>query len=329
MPKAVREPEVPMRTPSGGAASPSDQVTERRSMPDWVGRRPETLAVLTSLLGLFVQVVGYSRGWAGDESVAIVLWYVGMVVVVAPFAALLLVPGRTAHQRLGASLAMTLIVYASWLLSNPLVSTRFDENLHVTTLVDLVENAEFFQLNSMLPVSPHFPGLELATAGVHWLTGLPLFACQVLVVAAARITFAASLFLLASRIGRSTTVGAMRGPALCGEQPVLLLQRPVLLPDRGHRDGHGGVLSPGPSFRQPTGAAVVPAGDRPGVPRRARHHPPPDQLDHVADPVGARRLLLVRRRAAPLPVDASDRRARHRGRRRRGPRSSRPCSSTT
>ena len=96
--------------------------------------------------------------------------------------------GRTGHQRLGASLAMTLIVYASWLLSNPVMSTRFDENLHVTTLVDLVEHAEFFQLNSMLPVSPHFPGLELATAGVHWLTGLPLFVCQVLVVAAARIT---------------------------------------------------------------------------------------------------------------------------------------------
>ena len=114
---------------------------------------------------------------------------------------------RTAHQRLGAALALSLIVYASWLLSNPLMSTRFDENLHVTTLVDLIDKAEFFQLNSMLPVSPHFPGLELATAGVHWLTGLPLFACQVLVVVTARITFVTALFLMASRIGRSPRVG--------------------------------------------------------------------------------------------------------------------------
>ena len=136
-------------------------------------------------------------------------WYVGFVVIIAPFAALLLVPGRNGHQRLGAALGLTLIVYASWLLSNPLLSTRFDENLHVTTLVDLVEHAEFFQLNSMLPVSPHFPGLELATAGVHWLTGLPLFACQVLVVGTARVIFAAALFLLASRIGRSTMVGSI------------------------------------------------------------------------------------------------------------------------
>jgi hypothetical protein len=59
----------------------------------------------------------------------------------------------------------------------------------------------------MLPVSPHFPGLELATAGVHWLTGLPLFVCQVVVVLAARVTFVTALFLMASRIGRSPRVG--------------------------------------------------------------------------------------------------------------------------
>lgn len=204
MPKAAREPGAPRGWRPGGSASRAPV-----PVPPWVARRPETVAALVSLVGLFVQVVGYSRGWAGAEGLAIVLWYAGFLLIVAPYAALLLVPGRSGHQRLGASLALTLIVYASWLLSNPVLSTRFDENLHVTTLVDLVEHAEFFQLNSMLPVSPHFPGLELATAGVHWLTGLPLFVCQVLVVGASRVTFATALFLLASRIGRSTTVGGV------------------------------------------------------------------------------------------------------------------------
>ncbi len=195
MPKALREPEAPARRPSGDSA-----------LPGWILRRPETLAILVALIGLFVQVVGYSRGW-GNQTGAIELWYVGYALIIAPFAGLLVVRDRSAHQRLGAALALSLIAYASWLLSNPLLSTRFDENLHVTTLVDLVEKAEFFHLNSMLPVSPHFPGLELATAGIHWLTGLPLFACQVIVVAAARITFVTALFLLASRIGRSPLAG--------------------------------------------------------------------------------------------------------------------------
>ena len=171
-------------------------------------RRLEAVATLLSCTGLLIQVIGYAWGWHGDEATAIGLWYVGFVGIVVPFAWLLLAPSRTGHQRLGAALAFGLIMYASWFLTNPIMATRFDETLHVTTLVDMVDEHSFFYPNSMLPVSPHYPGLEFATAGVHWLTGLPLIVCQVLVVVTARSTFILALFLLASRIGRSTQVGA-------------------------------------------------------------------------------------------------------------------------
>jgi hypothetical protein len=186
-------------------------VDARASLPEEAApssRRLEALATLLSCVGLLVQVLGYYWGWQGDEATAIGLWYVGFVLIVVPFAWLLLAPARTGHQRLGSALAFGLVMYASWFLTDPVLSTRFDENLHVTTLVDLVEDARFFQLNTMLPVSPHYPGLEFATAGVHWLTGLPLIVCQVLVVLTARSVFILALFLLASRIGRSTQVGA-------------------------------------------------------------------------------------------------------------------------
>src|SRR3954468_10303066 len=171
-------------------------------------RRLEAVATLLSCMGLLIQVVGYAWGWHGDESTAIGLWYVGFVGIVVPFAWLLLAPSRTGHQRLGAALAFGLVMYASWYLTDPILATRFDETLHVTTLVDLVDHYSFFYPNTTLPVSPHYPGLELATAGVHWLTGLPLIACQLMVVLTARATFILALFLLASRIGRSTQVGA-------------------------------------------------------------------------------------------------------------------------
>src|SRR3954471_2508119 len=171
-------------------------------------RRLEAVATLLSCMGLLLQVVGYAWGWHGDESTAIGLWYIGFVGIVVPFAWLLLAPSRTGHQRLGAALAFGLITYASWYLTDPILATRFDETLHVTTLVDMVDHHSFFYPNSTLPVSPHYPGLEFATAGVHWLTGLPLIVCQVLVVLTARSTFILALFLLASRIGGSTQVGA-------------------------------------------------------------------------------------------------------------------------
>ncbi|WP_205472205.1 hypothetical protein [Nocardioides sp. SYSU D00038] len=178
------------------------------ALPGAVSRWPVATASLVGVVGLFVQVVGYALGWQQVDRWPIVLWYVGFVVLVAPFAALLLAPTRTDHQRLGGSIAFVVLMYASWLLSNPVLSTRFDENLHVTTLVTMLGDGGFFAPNSMLPVSPHYPGLELATAGVHWLTGLPLFACQVFVVLVARLVFVLALFLLASRLGRSTRVGA-------------------------------------------------------------------------------------------------------------------------
>ena len=252
MPKALREPEAPPRR----RRRPALPATERpeRCPTGWPGapRRSRSWCRCSASSCRSSATAAAGPGTTAPRSCS---GTSASSLIVAPFAALLLVDGRSAHQRLGASLALTLIVYASWLLSNPVMSTRFDENLHVTTLVDLIEHAEFFQLNSMLPVSPHFPGLELATAGVHWLTGLPLFACQVLVVATARVTFVTALFLLASRIGRSTASRRLRGPGLRGEHAVLLLQRPVLLPDRRDRDGDGGVLParPGPSTARSSG----------------------------------------------------------------------------
>lgn len=207
-PDDARTRDLAASDPRAGAPGEDAAVVAAGGRP--VGRlqRPEALATLVSLLGLFVQVVGYWRGWGGDDALAVPLWYVGFVGIVVPFAWLLLAPSRTGHQRLGAALAFGLIMYASWFLTSPVMAIRFDESLHVTTLVDLVQNSQFFQPNTMLPVSPHYPGLEFATAGVHWLTGLPLIVCQVVVVATARSVLVLCLFLLASRIGRSTQVGA-------------------------------------------------------------------------------------------------------------------------
>ena len=54
--------------------------------------RPATSAGLIGLVGLLIQTVGYAAGWSGDADRAIVRFYVGLVVLLTPYAVLLLSP---------------------------------------------------------------------------------------------------------------------------------------------------------------------------------------------------------------------------------------------
>jgi hypothetical protein len=76
-------------------------------------------------------------------------------------------------------------------------------------------------------VSSFYAGLELATTGVHWLTGLPLVGAQILVVLLARSVLVMALFTL---VRRGTGV--------------LLTHRPPCRPPSR-------VPSPGHAFPQP------------------------------------------------------------------------------
>ena len=66
-----------------------------------------------------------------------------------------------------------------------------------------------FPTNSVLPVSPYYPGLELATAATRWLTGLPLVLDQLIVLAAVRIVLVLGVFLVVERACHSSRAGGI------------------------------------------------------------------------------------------------------------------------
>ena len=162
----------------------------------------------------------------------------------------------------------------------------------------------------MLPVSPHSPGLELATSAVHWGTGLPLMACQIVVVALARTVLVLGLYLLGSRLAGSARGGGIvvllyaASPQFWFFNAQFSYQTVALAMVMLH------LLPAGPGLRQPEGVALDAAGHRAGVPRRPGDHPPPDQLDGqrpawcCSSGSGRRRRFRPGRRTAELATAA-------------------------
>ncbi|MBD8869384.1 glycosyltransferase family 39 protein [Nocardioides donggukensis] len=182
--------------------------SDRTLVPTRLGRHPVAAASLVGGTGLLLQAVGYALGWSAAPG-ALALFYVGHVVLVVPFALLLASGSVGRGQRIAGAVIYSLTLYLSWFLSNPVLATRFDETLHVATLRDLVAGGGFFAPNTMLPVSPYYPGIELVAGALHWLTGVPFVAAQFLVVVIARVALVLLLFGLAERLTRSSRAAAL------------------------------------------------------------------------------------------------------------------------
>jgi hypothetical protein len=76
--------------------------------------------------------------------------------------------------------------FVQWRVTDPLLFTGYDEQLHMRTLRDIGSSHRLFQPHPTLPVSSHYPGLESLTALVHQL-GLPMMVAAGAMVLAARL----------------------------------------------------------------------------------------------------------------------------------------------
>jgi hypothetical protein len=166
------------------------------------------VAVLVSL-GLALQGTGYALGRQGHAGPVQPLFFAGLVLIFAPCAWRLLDPRAIRRERLQVSMLLGLALLASYVLRSPLIFDSFDELLHGATLANLVHSRTLFTTNTALPVSPFYPGLELLTASVMWITGLPLVLAQVVVLAVARLLLVLGVFLVVERVAGSARAGGI------------------------------------------------------------------------------------------------------------------------
>jgi hypothetical protein len=128
-------------------------------------------------------------------------------------------PQPSSRERLGLVVGLGLALYGVKLLANPIGLTYFDELSHARTALDIANTGQLLHENPLLPISPYFPGLEIATVSLSKLTGLSLFASGVTAIGTGRLILVAALYALfreasdSPRIAGLATVVYMANPS--------------------------------------------------------------------------------------------------------------------
>jgi hypothetical protein len=185
-----------------GTGPPATTV-HREPVTRWAG--PTIVVVALGVLGQ--AWVGYEGRITGSPSA--LMWYVTLCLIFTPSAALIM-SGRLSDQaRVWFTLYMSLALLATRFVLYPSQFVYHDELINYRVLLSIVHSGHLFTPNSLLPDTADYPGMEIATAGIHQLTGLSLHSSGVAVLAAVRVVTTLALIRIIQRISGSAQAGCL------------------------------------------------------------------------------------------------------------------------
>jgi hypothetical protein len=163
--------------------------------------------VLTAAGVLLVAIgnVAASRGsWWAEAA-----FWVGLVVIVVPVGLRIFTLPPSRAERISLILLLAIGLYLCKVVHDPLRVGSYDEFLHIRTAQDIVATGRLFSPNTLLGVSPYYPGLELAATALSETSGLSIFDSGVLMLGGVRIVFALALFLLFETVTKDSRVAGI------------------------------------------------------------------------------------------------------------------------
>jgi hypothetical protein len=137
------------------------------------------------------------------------LFWVSLLLIFVPTAYRLSMPSIARRERLGLIVVAGLAFYLVKVLHSPLYFSLHDEFLHWRTAIDIVMNTHLFSDNTILTVSPLYPGLEVVTTAFSSLSGLSIFQAGIVMLGVARIVFMLALYLFYEYVAQSPQIGAI------------------------------------------------------------------------------------------------------------------------
>jgi hypothetical protein len=165
------------------------------------------LLLLSTAAGLLVVTDTDALSRSGHGGAQLPFW-IGLLLIVVPIVWQVVDERTTRGQRIVLAVLAALALYGVKVVHDPFAFTFADEFVHQHNVNALLRTGELFRPNSILPITPFYPGLASITGAVASMTGLSTFAAGILAIGGARLVSALALFVIVERLFRSDRAAA-------------------------------------------------------------------------------------------------------------------------
>jgi hypothetical protein len=164
--------------------------------------------LLTMAVGVFLASCGFALGRASRPGAMVVYLAGQLLVSLAPV--LYLATRRSIAKSSGFWISSSIGI-ASFLIAqcySPLQFRFEDEFQHAWTLQSILSTHHLFGYNPALPISPQYPGMEIATSAIMSLTHLSIYASATIIAGLSHLLMTVLIFYLGTELELSPRTAA-------------------------------------------------------------------------------------------------------------------------
>ncbi|HTK08032.1 MAG TPA: hypothetical protein VL485_12740 [Ktedonobacteraceae bacterium] len=176
---------------------------------------------LSGTIGLFS--IAYAFILARDGKPGLEIFFLlGLLFVFAPPLVRLLSAIPSRFECIAIVCSTSLVLYIIKIQCSPSYFSFFDEFLHWHTANDILKTGHLYTSNTLLPVSPYYPGLEMVTNAFSTLSDLNIFYSAIIVIGVARLVMVLSLYLLNEHLLSSSRMAGIASIIYMGNPHFLI-----------------------------------------------------------------------------------------------------------
>ncbi len=199
----------PMRVDS--ARLPRPKTTASASSPPKKRRGDRShLAPIVLAAGAGLLLCSFANALARETlAPSPLLYWAGVLVIALPIFYRLTSREASFGERLGLVCLLGISLYMVKVVRDAPIFNFSDELVHSFNANQIADHHHLFHHNSIISITPHYPGLEGATSALMSLTGLSSFWAGTIVVGAARLSLVVAMFFLFQRLSGSARVAGL------------------------------------------------------------------------------------------------------------------------